>query len=195
MSPRKGKDTIRAFIAVDVPPPVQEALGELQRGMEEAGLKARWPRPQDVHVTLAFLGNVPSEQVPELRAAMEEAAQGAGPLEVHVGGVGAFPNERWPRVIWVGFEEPTGGLAALHKRLEAALVPLGYEPEDRPFRPHLTVARIKVPARAGQVVHALEAHKDVDLGKITIDRIVLYQSTLKPTGPAYTVLEEVALGG
>jgi 2'-5' RNA ligase len=72
---------------------------------------------------------------------------------------------------------------------------LGYEPEDRPFRPHLTVARIKVPARAGRVVHALEAHKDVDLGKITIDRIVLYQSTLKPTGPAYTVLEEVALGG
>ncbi|MEE8219131.1 MAG: RNA 2',3'-cyclic phosphodiesterase [bacterium] len=195
MSPRKGKGTIRAFIAVDVPPPVQEALGELQRAMEEAGLKARWIRPQDVHVTLAFLGNVPAEQVPELRAAMEEAAQGAGPMEVRVGGVGAFPNERWPRVIWVGFEEPTGGLAALHKRLEAALVPLGYEPEDRPFRPHLTVARIKVPARAGRVVHALEAHKDVDFGKITIDRIVLYQSTLKPTGPAYTVLEEVALGG
>lgn len=195
MSPRKGKGAIRAFIAVDVPPPVQEALGELQRGMEEVGLKARWVRPQDVHVTLAFLGNVPAEQVPELRAAMEEAAQGAGPLEVRVGGVGAFPNERWPRVIWVGFEEPTGGLAALHKRLEAALVPLGYEPEDRPFRPHLTLARIKVPARAGRVVHALEAHKDVDLGKITIDRIVLYQSTLKPTGPAYTVLEEVVLVG
>lgn len=195
MSRKGAAGTIRAFIAVDVPPPVKEALGGLQSALQEAGIQARWVRHQDVHATLTFLGNVPAEQVVELRAAMEEAARGVDPLEARVAGVGAFPNERWPRVVWVGLEESTGGLSALHKRLEAALAPLGYEPEDRPFRPHLTLARIKVPARAGRVAQALEAHHDKDFGKITVDRIVLYQSTLKPTGPAYTPLEEVGLGG
>lgn len=195
MSRTEGKGAIRAFIAADLPASVREALGELQGAMRGSGLQARWTRPQGIHVTLKFLGNVQPEQIPAIRAAMEEAAQGFGPMEARVGDVGAFPNEHRPRVVWVGLEEPTGGLVALHRRLEAALKPLGFEPEGRPFRPHLTLARIKAPGRAGGVVRALEAHRGVEIGKITVDRIVLYQSTLKPTGALYTALEEVALGG
>jgi 2'-5' RNA ligase len=188
-----GKGAIRAFIAVNLPASVKEALGELQKSMSQAGLKARWTQHMGIHVTLKFLGAVSDDRVPAIRAAMEEAAGGFRLMEARVAGVGAFPNERWPRVVWVGLDEPTGDLATLHARLEAALEPLGFEPEGRPFRPHLTLARIKVPARAGKVAQALEEHRGVDLGKITVDRIVLYQSTLKPSGALYTALEEVFL--
>lgn len=195
MSRREGQGAIRAFIAVDLPTSVREALGDIQQAMGEAGLQARWTRPEGVHLTLKFLGNVQPDQVPAIRAAMEEATRGFRPMEVRVADVGAFPNERRPRVVWVGLEEPTGSLAGLQSRLEEALEPLGFEPEGRPFRPHLTLARIRSPGRAGGVLRALEAHRGVEIGKITVDRIVLYQSTLKPTGAVYTILEEVALGG
>jgi len=193
MTRPSGKGAIRAFIAVNLPASVKGALGELQKSMSQAGLKARWAQHMGIHVTLKFLGAVSDDRVPAIRAAMEEAAGGFRPMEARVAGVGAFPNERWPRVVWVGLDEPTGDMAALHVRLEAALEPLGFEPEGRPFRPHLTLARIKVPARAGRVAQALEEHRGVDLGKITVDRIVLYQSALKPSGALSTALEEVFL--
>lgn len=186
--------TIRAFIAVVLPETVKEALGGVQQEMKQVGAEARWVRPQGIHLTLKFLGDISVEQVPSIRQAMEEAARGSGPFEVRIAGVGVFPNERRPRVIWVGLEEPTGALVSLQKSLEAALRPLGFKPEGRPFKGHLTLARIKAPGRTGGVLKAIEAQKDVDLGKMSVDKIVLYQSTLKPTGAVYAALEEVGLG-
>ena len=197
MSQKERKDPIRAFIAVELPPPIREALGEVQRAMREAGAEAKWVRPDSIHLTLKFLGNIRAEKLSAIRSAMEAAVRGTEPLKASVAGVGAFPNERRPRVLWVGLDEPTGELEALHRRLEAALRPLGFKPEGRPFRPHLTMARIRSPARGargGAIARALDAQRSVILGKITIGRIVLYQSTLKPTGAVYTPLEEVALG-
>lgn len=195
MSAKGGEGSIRAFIAVDLPPSLKEALGGLQDALKGAGAKARWVRPEGVHLTLKFLGYIQPDKVPAVRSAMEEAVRGTEAFEARVAGVGAFPNARRPRVIWVGLEEPTGALLSVQKRLESALVPLGFEPEKRPFKAHLTLARIKQPGRSAGVAEALEAQKGVDLGKISVEKLVLYKSTLKPTGAVYTPLEEVALGG
>lgn len=188
------KGSIRAFIAVELPQSVKEGLGLIQRAMRSEGAEAKWVRPESIHLTLKFLGNISADKVSDIRGAIEEACRGAAPMEVRVFGTGAFPNERRPRVIWVGLEEPTGGLASLQQRLEAALKPLGFEPEGRPFKAHLTLARVKSPRSAGSIARALDAQKEADLGKITVDKVVLYQSTLRPTGAVYKALEEVALG-
>lgn len=193
MSQGEGKGTLRAFIALELPPDLKDSLGEVQQAMKRSGAEARWVRPQSIHLTLKFLGNIPSEMVPSIREAIETSARGTSPFEVRVAGTGAFPNERRPRVLWIGLDEPTGALMALQKKLEAALVPLGFGAERRPFKAHLTLARIKSPPRGGGIIKALESQKDVDLGKITVDKIVLCQSTLKPSGAVYKSLEEVAL--
>lgn len=193
MNEGRGEGTLRAFIAVELPPALKDALGEVQQAMKGAGAEARWVRAQSIHLTLKFLGDIPSKMVPVVREAMETSAEGTSTFEVRVAGTGAFPNERRPRVLWVGLEEPTGALLELQKKLEAALTPLGFEPEGRPFKGHLTLGRIKSPPRGGGIVKALVSQKDVDLGKISVDKIVLYQSTLKPSGAVYKSLEEVAL--
>jgi 2'-5' RNA ligase len=195
VSGKGAKDEIRAFIAVELSSSLRDTLGELQEDLKRAGVEARWVRPQGIHLTLKFLGNIAAEQVQAVRSAMEEAVHGSKPIEARAGGVGAFPNERRPRVVWVGLEEPTGALVALQKRLDAALKPLGFKPENRPFKAHLTIARIKSPGRGAEVARALADQEDVDFGKIVVDKIVLYKSTLKPTGAMYTRLEEVALEG
>jgi 2'-5' RNA ligase len=177
--------TIRAFIAVDLPPAVKAALtdvaatlgGRVPRGA------VRWVRPEQMHLTLRFLADTPADRLPALAAALDTLAAGHAPFALHLTDVGCFPNDRRPRVVWVGLGGEEAKLIALVAALEAALHPLGWPPEDRPFRAHLTLGRVKDEWAAQGVDWAAA----VPALKIPIAAVHLIESKLRPKGPVYTV--------
>jgi 2'-5' RNA ligase len=191
-------ETIRAFIAIPLPEPLLEKLVTLQRQLAEQvpPRSVRWVRAGGIHLTLKFLGDTPTEKLPEIKWALAAVARHAPVCTFTVGGLGCFPNPRRPRVVWVGVEEPTGRLAALQKAIEEVMVPCGYPPEGRSFKPHLTLGRVQRRvsrsdvAKVGEVV----AGTTVDLlAEVPADRFALIRSLLKPTGAEYTTLEQFPL--
>lgn len=176
--------TIRAFIASQLPDDVKDALGEVARAL--AGRvphgAVRWVRPQQMHLTLNFLGNTPIDKLPVIMEAMDLAAGKRAPFAMRLDDVGCFPNARRPRVIWVGLSGGTKQLAALKSGLDERLAPLGWPPENRPFRAHLTLGRVKDERGAQDV----EWTADVPRLEVPVKAINLIESQLRPDGPVYT---------
>jgi 2'-5' RNA ligase len=182
-------NTIRAFIAIELPPAVKDALGGVARMLGE-GLPrgaVRWTRPEQTHLTLRFLGDTPLDRLTAVRQAMDAAAAQNRPFELRLGGVGCFPNRSRPRVIWVGLAAAGGGdsapLLALKTALDEALAPLGWPPEDKPFRAHLTLGRVKDERGVRGVAWAADA----PALSLPVTAIHLIESQLRPEGPVYTV--------
>lgn len=183
---------IRCFVAIPLEPEVVSGIAKIQRRLRELELDASWPAAQGLHLTLKFLGNVEEVRVPELAAALQRAVQGRDGLELSVQGLGAFPRPSDPRVVWVGVE---GGpdLTDLQAAIEKQVTALGFPREDRPFRPHLTAARVKSRRNVARLIRFLEV-ETVDLGTFHADRVHLYQSLLRPEGAEYRILETAVLG-
>lgn len=187
---------IRTFIAIELSATILDRLGDLQSRMQRdlPPKLLRWVRPEGIHLTLAFLGDIPVEQVDPIAAALAEACAGHAPLTVSIAGMGCFPNVRRPRVVWVGVEEPSGELAHLQHDIEQALVPLGFRPEARAFHPHLTLGRVK--GGGGQALAALGAYVEranVRIGEMKVQAVHLMRSDLRPSGAVYTELAVVPL--
>lgn len=176
--------TFRAFIAIHLPDEVKRALAEiateLARRVESGAV--RWVRPEQIHLTLRFLGDIPFEQVPAIGAAMDAAASTPA-FAPHLSGTGCFPNQRRPRVIWVGLVDEEARLATLKATLDAGLAPLGYPPEEKPFRAHLTLGRVK----DERGVAGVEWSADVPGLEVPVAAIHLIESQLRPDGPIYIV--------
>jgi 2'-5' RNA ligase len=186
--------SMRLFVAVDPSDAVRDALAaaiESGRGLAPG---AKWVRPAAIHLTLAFLGYVDDALAPAIDRALAGVAQRHGPVELAARTVGSFGGARRPRVLWAGLEGGVPALQALQRDVEAALVPLGYQPEERDFRPHLTLAR----AREGRGDPALATARDAlherDLGTFTAGELILYQSQLSPHGAKYLALARHPLG-
>jgi 2'-5' RNA ligase len=191
-------ETIRAFIAIPLPHPLLEKLAALQRQLEgrvPPG-SVRWTRAEGIHLTLKFLGDTPTEKLPDIKRALTAVGRHVPACTFTVGGLGCFPNPRRPRVVWVGVQEPTGRLAALQDGIEEVMAPFGYPPEGRGFTPHLTLGRVRrrTPrsevARVGEVVTTATAEL---LAEVPAGYFALIRSVLKPTGAEYTTLEEFPL--
>lgn len=133
---------MRLFFGFPLPADLREALARWQGAAREGGLRAAWPRPEGLHLTLVFLGEVPEGFLPSVRRIGAEVAGRHGSLLLRTGGLGAFPERGAPRVLWMGLE-PHPGLRALQEDLAAGLVTVGFPREDRPYNPHLTLARTK----------------------------------------------------
>jgi 2'-5' RNA ligase len=183
---------LRSFIAIELPPELQQAIAR-----ETAGLRAalprplvRWVAPENVHLTLKFLGDVSPANLELLAEALKVEALNHAPFEAYVGKVGAFPNPRRPRVIWVGFEAPAA-LSAVQRGVEAVCARLGYPSEERGFTPHLTIGRLGQTTSAADLEHARLALQKTELGilgKIRVDGVHIFKSDLRPDGPIYTHL-------
>jgi 2'-5' RNA ligase len=183
-------DSIRTFIAIKIPrlEPLRRVLKELA-GMGRA-LKA--VDPDNLHVTLKFLGQTEMDLIPEVRALMERAARSRESCELSVARLGAFPHVDRPSVVWAGLEGAET-LAALAAELEADLDPHGFPRENRPFVPHLTLARVK--ARPPESLHELLTHHaKTQFGRTKIDQLEFIRSELGPEGSRYTVLAAAPLG-
>ena len=186
---------MRCFIAIEIDAAIRRRVGSLQRKLTSPGLPVRWVRPERMHLTLKFLGEVEDARVADLGPAMTEVAGQCSPFDLHVRGAGCFPGSgRSVRVVWVGLEDPTGQLQACQTLLETTLQPLGFAPEGRPFSPHLTLGRVKTPGRPGPLREKIDALADFDAGAQTVDQMILFESRLQKSGPEYTVLVRERFG-
>lgn len=184
----------RTFIAVDLDPELREAVVGLERSLEDAGVRLRWIRPENLHFTLKFLGEITAVQVARVRTATREAAAGVDPFRITLESVGVFPNARRPQVLWLGVGEGRDRLEALAAGLEARLVRQRFPVGHRVFQPHLTLARIRDPRPEGNLVGALEGLRGASSGSQVVQAMIVYESRLSPSGAQYEALEEVPLG-
>lgn len=191
---------MRAFVAVELPESVRQGLtAEIRRLVESVGQgPVRFVRPEGVHLTLKFLGEVPASKVDVVVQAVASAVEQVGPFETTAGGFGAFPDPKRPRVLWVGVEDASGGLSRLQSAVEGALVPLGFENEDRPFHPHLTLGRAR---RGGsrsderKLGERLVGYQIAELGRWRVSECAMMKSDLRPDGAVYTKVAAFALKG
>jgi 2'-5' RNA ligase len=192
---------IRVFIAVELPPDVQDALKETQerisRQMGQQAGALRWTRPEGLHLTLQFLGNVSLRFVALVKGALDKACVGAAPFTLSTGEPGVFPNERRPRVLWLGVHGDVDALRSLASSVHRQMQTLGYQP-DHSFSPHLTLARVK--GHAGEDVrqalaNALAGIKAEPVTQVSfpVTAVSLMQSELRPGGSIYTRLRSIEL--
>ena len=190
--------TVRAFLAVELPDEVTTALASVTEAIGSAGVRGvRVVRPQDIHLTLKFLGNVPSSEIDAIADAVTRVAAAQRPFTVELGGTGAFPAGTRLRVLWVGVGGDLPALRQLHRAIEGALEPLAYERESREFNPHLTVARIRdgtSPADRRRAVEAASSANELVSGaRIDVRSVSLIRSILRPEGARYERLAHVPL--
>jgi 2'-5' RNA ligase len=183
----KGRDGIRAFIALDLDAGMRAALGRLTADVRHHFAGLRWVRPEGVHLTLRFLGDTSPSQVEQLRESLGAAAARCPRAEVPVGGLGLFPERGSPRVLWLGLELPQP-MTELQAACEASAVAAGFSRETRPFSPHLTLGRWRDRAPRPEL-------PAVELGPVALDTLVLFRSELRPDGAVYTPEARFELGG
>ena len=198
-------ETIRTFIAVELPDEVRAYLAGCQARLAEAGGNVKWTRPEQVHLTLAFLGNVRVEDVPALVEAVRTAVAPFGPVGLRATGTGQFPPGGAPRVAWVGVEVQAGDLAGLQQAVAEAAGPFAEKHEDRRFHPHLTLGRVRFDRGRGRRsgggpgdLRSLGQAIAETAGQVgpefDADEIVVFQSDLSRDGPAHTPLARLPLG-
>lgn len=184
---------MRLFIAINIPAAVREAIYSDAAAMRTATTSVRWVASTALHVTLKFLGEQDEGIVPEVKSALESVAKRHAPVSVETTGIGAFPNFRRPRVVWVGM---TGerALQALARDVDQALSALGIPKETRAFQPHLTLGRVKGELNAAEAA-ALEKAAGSGHGarSFAVQTVDLMQSELGPGGSRYTVMAAVPL--
>ena len=194
-----GGERWRAFVAVDLPGHVKEALSALQARMPPMEARCvRWVRAGGIHLTLCFLGDVDAGLVPAISEQVSAATAQSGPFTLALADVGAFPSLGRPRVFWVGLSGETERLRLLQSRVEGALTRVGYRPERRPFDPHLTVGRVRREARPDEARRAGQAFGGLSVPDpaptFRADSVVLFRSHLGPGGAEYERLFQARLG-
>ncbi len=181
---------IRAFLAIDPPEEILQEIGRIQERLQRMIRgEVRWVRPEAIHLTLKFFGDIPEGAIADIAAVVEKAAAAAAPLALSIGGAGVFPDQRRPRVLWLGMDGDVPRLLSLQKKVEEGLGIVGFPAEERPFRPHLTLARIKSSRGLTGLERALEKGEGYTAGEFTASGIGLIRSELTPRGAVYTRLK------
>jgi len=174
---------VRLFVALDLPDQVRHSIAELIAKLQPKSRAARWIKPENLHITLKFIGHVGNEKLSPIQSALS-SIRATQPVELHFRGMGFFPNEHHPRVFWCGIAS-SPNLVELAADIDRALVPLGIDAETRPFTPHLTLARFKSDEGIREVVQTATDMKSTDFGAATETNFHLYESLLKSTGAQY----------
>ena len=184
---------MRTFIAIEIPDDIKQQMAEVQASLRKAAVDASWPRPEGIHLTLKFLGEVPEALVPEIADSLQIGIPGMDRFRLEIAGTGAFPNARNARVVWIGLSGDLEKLNAVQAAVEESMVRIGLAPEDRAFKPHLTLARIKYIRSRESLLSALEQVKDIKLPGFDVRAVSLMKSELKSSGAEYTELARVEL--
>ncbi len=191
-------EEIRTFVAVELSDDLKHELRGAQKQLKSApgAFTVRWVEPDNMHLTLKFLGNVPRSRVEELGDALAPISELA-PFSLNAEGLGCFPSVRRPNVVWVGLGGPVDRIEALARQVDDVLAAKGIEREARPFSPHLTLGRVNRdarPADRAMLGDAIQKFPRVVYGAVPVDAVHLIQSDLRPGGPVYTILRTVRLG-
>ena len=183
---------IRAFIAIDPGQEVRKRIAVVQESLRSGTQGVRWVKPQNMHLTLKFLGNIAADNAEKLSGELKETLRGFSPFELRFEGAGVFPNAKRPRVLWIGARSEGNHLQELEQKISRLVSAFGIPADDRPFRAHLTLGRIKGKPPGIDLLNRLEK-TDTRFGSVAIDRVFMMQSRLTPEGPIYTVLFEIHL--
>jgi RNA 2',3'-cyclic 3'-phosphodiesterase len=180
------KTEIRAFIAIELPPEVKTFLGDMTSFLKKHGGDVKWVRSEGIHLTLKFLGNVPTELIEEIERAAQPVFSAQLVIGVDIKGLGAFPTLKRPRVIWAGCRDSKDRFPPLVAQIEDVLQPLGFAKEKRDFNPHLTLGRVRSNDRIADLVAAVKEKIDVTGPSFVADHAVLFESVLSPSGAQYS---------
>lgn len=198
MADDSSTDKLRLFIAIPVPEPVRDEIIRVQREMQPLAPHgaARWTRPDQFHLTLRFLGDVPVAGLEQLKESVNAVCRSARSLQLRAGGIGFFPNPHSPRVVWVGIDDQAGLLDDLQKRIETAVRPFTAEPGEKHFSGHVTLGRLKnlKPPDARKLAAHAQTIKDRLFGEWTAHEVEVIRSELTPTGARHTSLTAFWLG-
>jgi 2'-5' RNA ligase len=186
---------MRTFVAISLPERLKEQLEALRGELRRCGADVRWVAPSSMHLTLKFLGEILPRDFGDIDEVLQKIAASAPPTGARVRGMGSFPHLRRPRVIWVGVEPDDDRLAALQASVEAGFQEIGFAREKRRFNPHLTVGRVRSGRGIDKLVAAVNANAAIDLGRLPIEVMTLYESDLTPRGAIYTALGTYRLRG
>ena len=179
---------MRMFLALDINESTRRELAQLKTLLTKQikGCKANWVTPENLHVTLKFLGDVEDSKINDVCTAVDEVARRFEPIEFDVKGVAALPNRGGLRMFWADVSEPSDQMAKLFKEIELALQPLGFDRERRTFCPHITLARINHIADVSLARQAVAKLTEKEFGRVRPDCVTIYTSTLTRQGPIYT---------
>jgi 2'-5' RNA ligase len=183
-------EMIRSFVAFDIEDKsLLRKLSEAQDKLANAGANLKMVKPQNIHITMRFLGNVHPTMVDAIHEEMEKVA--FDPFDVELKGVGAFPDMKYFRVIWAGIQEGADELRNIFDQLEPRLRKLGFKPDPKGFSPHLTIARVRSGRNKSELVRCVEELADHEFGVFRVNCLRLKKSVLTPKGPVYSTLKEV----
>ena len=180
---------------MEIPEDIRQQLTSVQRELKESHADVKWVRPDSMHLTLKFLGEIDPARVDDIREAIGPIAKDTAPFQVVVKGLGCFPRLHQPRVIWAGLSDTNGEMVELQKSIEESIEALGFRPEGKPFSPHLTLGRVRSGRGKDDLVSQVRRLGDISLGDFSVHTVVQFRSELHPSGARYTKLWEVALSG
>ena len=196
MSHKEAQKDWRVFCAVELPAGVRARLEDhiLRLRKEVPDATASWSRVENIHLTLKFFGNVEVKRIERISEVAERVGKQFSKFQISVGETGVFPKPSRPLVLWIGVSDPSGQLSALQEKFEDECAVEGFEKEDRAYRPHLTIARLRKPEGARQLA---DAHLQMKFEPIDVELkdIVVFRSELSPKGSKYTVISAADLRG
>jgi len=187
----KGFPLLRSFLAIEIPKVILENIEKLQKDLKSSHADIKWVDPEKIHLTVKFFGNIEESKIEPIIKSVESVTKTFSPFKLSVKGIGGFPNLKSPRVIWIGVIDEDGVLAKFQAQLETHFEKIGFEAEQRDFRPHLTLGRMKSLKRKDELINRIERFKDNDFGVFKVERVILFKSDLTKEGPIYTALKEV----
>jgi 2'-5' RNA ligase len=187
---------MRTFIAIELPQEIKDALGRLQGQLKASGADVKWVAPNNIHLTLKFLGEIDDSQLDGVKRIIEDVAKSQSCFSIHLSSLGAFPKINFPRVIWVGFSEGDTETKEIAKELEERIAKVGIPKETRPFSSHITIGRVRSALNREKLIQSLQAiANDFDRQSLfcIVTKVTLFKSTLTPQGPIYEILKEANL--
>lgn len=186
---------IRTFVAVLIDDGLKAKIAEVQDQVKKLAPDVKWVTPENFHITLKFLGNVPEDVLPQVIAAVEEAALGFSPFDLAISGVGAFPNPARARVVWVGSGDGREKMSELASSVDKRLTELGFAADDKPFKAHITIGRVKTSRFLRPLAEGIGKVNAENLGTQTVSSVAIMQSDLGREGPTYTPIQVIGLMG
>ncbi len=185
---------LRLFIAIDVPERIKRDIGEFTGILKKYDADVKWVKPENIHITLKFLGSTPDTLTGDIRESLQSIASPYDPFYINIQGAGVFPNNKYPRVLWAGIAD-SALLKELRDGIERNLSRFGFPREEREFHPHLTLGRVNGRRGMLSVINEISYFRGRQFGNFMADQVKLMKSELKPGGPEYTCLHSAPFGG
>lgn len=187
---------MRTFIAIELPQNIKDLLSRLQTKLKTSSAHIKWVKPENIHLTLKFLGEIDEKKIPGISSALSEIARKTGCFSIKLSSLGAFPGINSARVIWIGIEKGEENVKEIYKAMEENLKKEGFPEEKREFSSHITLGRSKSARNRSSLIKILNSLKDAPLkenAEFPVEKITFLKSTLTPGGPVYEVIKDFPL--